>query len=87
MQLVIVINLLDNYKKVVEAYLCEAMYGGNKRQRQSIREKKMALCMGGKKKEKKDGRKGAGVGGERVGSKVFWFLPKFHQISRKIPNC
>ncbi len=43
------------------------MYGGNKRQRQNIGEKKMALCMGGKKKEekgeKRDGRKGWGGGG------------------------
>jgi hypothetical protein len=62
---VVVINLLDNcLKEVIEAYLCEAMYGGNKRQRQNIGEKNMALCMGGKKKEKKgkkrDGRKKGG---------------------------
>jgi len=36
------------------------MYGSNKRQRQNIGEKKMALCMGGKKKEKKgmEGKEG-----------------------------
>jgi hypothetical protein len=53
------------------------MYGGNKRQRQNIGEKNMALCMGGKKKEKKGMEGKRGGGRKRVGSKVFVFWQNF----------
>lgn len=79
MQLVIVINFLDNcLKKVVElTFVKQCMEGWvqrgakrktNKRQRQNIREKKMALCMGGKKKEKGKRRMEGNGGMQGVGS-------------------